>query len=315
MSTSKPDELNDEAAFFDQLITNRQAGGTIPLEADHRRATKYVPKPGEPGREIIDPALYRIVEGRISDDLIQRVVYQGGNVLDICCGPGWLSLELARNGVDVCGCDISPRAIETARRMASENPYRDNLGQLEYRCQDVNEIDLTKATYSTIIGYSAFHHVYDFDRFLEKCHRALQPRGLMVTFDDIGYGRADKLMKNLFLFVLPTFDMTYRQKIRRLVAFLFAGAPVSREIFSPMEIFASKHDVASDKIVEFWTRRLRPEKILYFGAFSVRVCNSLRGPDWFRYTAARVLTALDRLLISCGICRGYYRVMFARKRE
>jgi len=114
----KNDQLNraleGEKDFFNELINKRIINGTIPIEADFRRATKFLPKDNE-SREIIDPKLYRIVQGNIKDELIERISFSGGKVLDICCGPGGLSLELARNGLDVIGYDISDEAINIAR--------------------------------------------------------------------------------------------------------------------------------------------------------------------------------------------------------
>ena len=305
--------LKDEAAFFDDLINSKLRDGTIPIQADYRRATKFLPE-NDGEREIIDPKLYKIVEGELHDEMISRISFQGGKVLDICCGPGALSLELARNGLDVKGYDISESAINTARLMAKENPFTDGFGKLEYFCQDVNTIDFTSEKYSTIVGNSAFHHIYDLEMFLEKCYHSLEPGGLMVTFDDIGFSKMDYFLKNLFLFILPKYGLSYKQKMMRLWQYIFAGKKVSNEIFSPMEVWASKHDTASNEILDFWTKKLKTEKIIYWGAFSVQVCNATKGPDWFRYSVARFITGLDRFLIKIGVCRGFYRIIYSTKK-
>ena len=110
----------------------------------------------------------------------------GGDVLDICCGPGGISLELARNGLNVNGYDISPDAISVANKMKDENPFKNKFGKLNYECKDVQLIDFNNKRYDTIIGISAFHHIYDLEPFLFKCKASLTNNGMMVTFDDIG---------------------------------------------------------------------------------------------------------------------------------
>lgn len=314
MENELQDFLNNESSFFNDLINKRMLDDKIPIEADYRRATKYIPLKGE-NREIIDPELYRIVQGHHIDYLIKRIASQGGSALDICCGPGWLALELARNEVNVTAYDISNAAIKIANKMLNDNPYPLGSGSIDYNCQDVNKIDFKVKKFDTIYGFSAFHHVYDFDSFMNNCFENLNENGLMVTFDDIGYTKMDSFFKNLFLFIFPNFDLTYRQKFSRLYNFLFKGGQISNEIYSPMEVYASKHDVASDSILDFFTKRLKPEKIVYFGAFSVRVCNSIGGPDWFRYFSAKILTSLDDFLIKIGICRGYYRIIYSTKKS
>jgi 2-polyprenyl-3-methyl-5-hydroxy-6-metoxy-1,4-benzoquinol methylase len=305
--------LTEESIFFNDLIRKRLSSNRIPIEADYRRATKYIPKTNENQNELIDPHLYLIVQGEYINELIMRIAKQTGNALDICCGPGWLSLELARNGIKVDAYDISDLAIATAKKMLLENPYPLNNGGVNYNCQDVNKINFNTKQYNTIYGFSAFHHVYDFDIFMNNCLNNLPKGGLMVTFDDIGYTKTDTFFKNLFLFILPTFDMSYIQKFKRLYNYFVNKKALSNEIYSPMEVYASKHDIASDSILDFFTKKMNVEKIIYFGAFSVRVCNSISGPDWFRYGLAKFLTILDRLLIKIGICRGYYRIIYSTK--
>lgn len=305
--------LSEESIFFNDLIKKRLSANRIPIEADYRRATKFIPKDKDLENEVIDPELYKIVQGKYIDELINRISIQSGNALDICCGSGWLALELARNGVSVEGYDISDLAIKTAKKMLNENPFPLGKGAVNYNCLDVNKIDFKKRNNDTIYGFSAFHHVYDFDIFMNNCYENLNTNGLMVTFDDIGYTKMDSFFKNLFLFVFPTFDLSYYDKFKRLYDYLINGKLFSKEIYSPMEVYASKHDIASDSILEFFTKKMKPEKIVYFGAFSVRVCNSISGPDWFRYNSAKFLTMLDKVLIKMGICRGYYRIIYSTK--
>src|SRR3989441_7248933 len=49
---------------------------------------------------------------------------RGLRVLDAGCGDGWLSVILAKRGATVDGFDISPRAIQCARRRAVANGDR-----------------------------------------------------------------------------------------------------------------------------------------------------------------------------------------------
>ena len=52
---------------------------------------------------------------------------------------------------------------------------------------------------------------------------------------------------------------------------------------------------------------------VHFNAFVTQPLISLSGPDTLRYGVARVLIGLDRLLCQAGVCRGFYRIIIARK--
>jgi 2-polyprenyl-3-methyl-5-hydroxy-6-metoxy-1,4-benzoquinol methylase len=310
--TNLTEALKKEAIFFNELINSKFKDGRIPLQADYRRATKFIPN-NQSDQEPIDPQLFKILEGQIHDLMLNSIISNGNNVLDICCGPGGISLELARNGLNVEGYDISPDAIFVANKMKNDNTFTDNFGSLKYECKDVNLINFDNKKFDTIIGISAFHHIYNLDSFLSTCKESLTENGMMVTFDDIGFTKTDFFIKNLLMFLLPKRGLSYKQKLLRLYNYFFHSKKFSNEIFSPMEIWASKHDDASDSILNFWTKELKPIHIVYYGAFSGFVCGTLGGPDWFRYPISKLLTILDRFLIKIGICRGFYRVIISKK--
>src|ERR1700760_2662093 len=50
-------------------------------------------------------------------DVFADAVAGRGRVLDVGCGPGFVTAYLAERGVDVTGVDLSPRMIEHARRL------------------------------------------------------------------------------------------------------------------------------------------------------------------------------------------------------
>ncbi|MEK6756915.1 MAG: hypothetical protein AABZ02_12250, partial [Bacteroidota bacterium] len=104
-----------EAVFFDEIADLRTQDGHIPLEADIRRATKFIPKRSEK-LPVIDPEMSAILDGGAREKYLDMVAHKpGGRVLDICCGSGWLALELGRRGQIVDAYDLSPKAIALAK--------------------------------------------------------------------------------------------------------------------------------------------------------------------------------------------------------
>lgn len=61
--------------------------------------------------------------------LIEKAVTPGGNILDLFCGAGTISINLAGNAASVMGVELIPEAIETARLNAELNKVPDLVFQ------------------------------------------------------------------------------------------------------------------------------------------------------------------------------------------
>ena len=109
-TSTTPDEQKELADFFDQSVQRRSQGGNIPEQADIRRATRSSRK--SHSDEYIDPAMSEMLYGDFRGQYLDHVAHKsGGKVLELCCGPGWLALELGRLGQSVDAYDISNKAI------------------------------------------------------------------------------------------------------------------------------------------------------------------------------------------------------------
>ena len=309
------DYLNDlkqaEAQYFDNITDQRTTNGHIPVEADIRRATRFIPKRGEK-LPLIDPKMTAILDGGTRDKFIDLVAHKpGGRVLDIGCGSGWLVLELGSRGQHVDAYDISPKAITLAKQMLAENPYKDGFGEVKYYLQDVSQVDLGEEKYDAISGWSTFHHMSDFTAFMNRVKRALKPGGIIATMDDLERGRMEYGFEYFFEFILPMVSHSYPQKISMVFQLLLGKMKFRTEFFTPMEeakissvedikkIFYEEYDVVFNK-----------EQNAFVGTPLMR----LSGPDSFRYPIARALCAFDRFMCSLGIVKGFERIMVARKR-
>ncbi|WP_328404555.1 class I SAM-dependent methyltransferase [Nocardia sp. NBC_00403] len=98
-----------------------------------------------------------------------------GAVLDIGCGTGEHVIHLAGLGYDAHGIDVSPLAIDTARRKARDigvSPARFTIG---------DALRLGGSTYDTILD-SALFHVFDADHraaYVHSLHTGCKPGGLI----------------------------------------------------------------------------------------------------------------------------------------
>lgn len=111
------------------------------------------------------------------DFLIQALCLSGGErILDLACGFGRHSLELARRGFQVVGVDITPDYIAFAREQAK----RDDLSA-EFYCMDIREIpfdrefDVVLSMADGAIGY--LENEIENRKIFEVISRALKPGG------------------------------------------------------------------------------------------------------------------------------------------
>lgn len=301
-----------EANFFDGIAEIRtERAEHIAMEVDIRRATKFIPKRGEK-RFLIDPKMTALLDGEARDTYIKLVSQRpGARVLDIGCGSGWLALELARNGCHVDAYDISPKAIALARKTLDENPYKEGFGSITYHLQDVSELDLGVETYDAVSGWSAFHHMPDVPAFMDKVYRAMKPGGIVATMDDMPRGKIEQGLEYLFEFLLPTYNLSYPQKLITVFKLLSGRGKYREEVFSPME--EAKHS-SVDEIAQVFNEKFEVIYSVQRNAFAGTPLMRISGPDDLRYALARMVLGVDKLLCKLGVVKGFDRVMVARKK-
>lgn len=98
-------------------------------------------------------------------------------VLDVGCGEGFFSRELARKGANVTGIDLSPRMLEHARAEEAHAP----LG-IEY-CEGsavVLERHFVPGQFDLIASCMAIQDMSDSRRFLQNAHVVLAAAGRLV---------------------------------------------------------------------------------------------------------------------------------------
>lgn len=107
-------------------------------------------------------------------------------VLDVGCGPGWLSEWLARCGYRVTGIDISEEMIGVARkRTEAMEPLSDGLApSVEFLATPVHDLPWSDR-FDAAVLYDAMHHFHDEHATLQAIRRALVPGGLIYIHEGV----------------------------------------------------------------------------------------------------------------------------------
>jgi SAM-dependent methyltransferase len=107
-------------------------------------------------------------------------------VLDVGCGPGWLSEFLARCGYSVMGVDISPDMVAVARErvdaIAEIGPGL--AAQAEFHAMPVREMPWS-SRFDAAILYDTMHHFDDELATLQVIRRTLVPGGQLFIHEGV----------------------------------------------------------------------------------------------------------------------------------
>lgn len=120
-------------------------------------------------------------------------------VLDVGCGPGWLSEFLARCGYWVTGIDISPDMTEIARERveAIAGPVGEGLDPVaEFHALPVRELPWT-SRFDAAVLYDTMHHFDDELETLQAIRRTLAPRGQLYIHEGVKPPPGSEAERNL----------------------------------------------------------------------------------------------------------------------
>jgi len=113
-------------------------------------------------------------------DFLESVlqIRQGGQVLDLACGHGRHSLELAKRGYSVLGIDLSPRFIEMAKQSLKGN----SLSNAEFIVGDIRESYFVNRFDAAFSYFTSFGYFPDEEnqKVLDNAARALIKGGMFL---------------------------------------------------------------------------------------------------------------------------------------
>lgn len=99
--------------------------------------------------------------------------------LDIGCGGGFMSEDLARTGIDVVGLDQSEASLEHARSHAQENGL-----SITYRQGYAEHLPYPDQSFDLVCTCDVLEHVNDLHKTIQEAGRVLKPGGILF-FDTI----------------------------------------------------------------------------------------------------------------------------------
>jgi ubiquinone/menaquinone biosynthesis C-methylase UbiE len=138
----------------------------------------------------------------------------GMSVLELGCGTGYFTRELARSGADVVAIDISPELLEIARANCSAPNIR-------YEIQNAYELSYPDAVFDSVVGSSILHHL-EIEEAIREIYRVLKPGGTIYFTEPNMLNPQIAIQKNVpwikrKLGDSPDETAFFRQSLRRLL--------------------------------------------------------------------------------------------------
>ena len=107
----------------------------------------------------------------------------GARVLEVGCGPGRLSIRLARqHGLDITGLDLDPAMIQRARANAA-HLGDDDQRRPSFLVGDVAALTFPDRSFDLVVSTLSMHHWADQAAGLAEIGRVLRPGGRALIWD------------------------------------------------------------------------------------------------------------------------------------
>jgi ubiquinone/menaquinone biosynthesis C-methylase UbiE len=110
---------------------------------------------------------------------LRGVLPQGGDMLEVAPGPGFVAIEMAKGGAyRVTGLDVSRTMVELARGNAAQAGV-----EVDFRQGNASAMPFAEDSFDLLACSAAFKNFSEPHKALEEMHRVLRPGGTAVVLD------------------------------------------------------------------------------------------------------------------------------------
>ena len=106
-------------------------------------------------------------------ELFASLAGSSGKLLEVGCGIGVDSIQLAKAGFDVTAVDLTENALAVAREYAQHAGVYDRLPARA----NAESLDFPDATFDVVYSFGVLHHTPDIEQAVSEVHRVLKPGG------------------------------------------------------------------------------------------------------------------------------------------
>jgi ubiquinone/menaquinone biosynthesis C-methylase UbiE len=141
------------------------------------------------GEQGVEGVAYRLRMATVLAWVDESHPAAGTTALDVGCGAGLVTVELARRGLTVEGVDGSSSMLDVAARTASEAGVADRV---TFRSADVHALPYSDASFPLIVALGVIPWLHTPGLAVRELSRVLAPGGLIILTAD-NRGRLNRL--------------------------------------------------------------------------------------------------------------------------
>jgi ubiquinone/menaquinone biosynthesis C-methylase UbiE len=106
------------------------------------------------------------------DELFASLAGSHGRLLEVGCGIGVDSIQLAKCGFDVTAVDLTESALTVAREFAAARGV-----SIDFRLGNAEGLDFPDESFDVVYSFGVLHHTPDIEQSVKEVHRVLRPGG------------------------------------------------------------------------------------------------------------------------------------------
>ena len=296
-----------EAKAFDKQVLYRKKLNLIPDIKNLKKNNNFY---NNPWRE---PKFFEIKWMPIINKIINEINKSKirKNILEVGCGTGFLSLELARKKNFVTGIDLSSESIILAKKYLNKRLNKKIKKYITYIKGDANNYNFKKK-YDYLIFYRSLHHFNRLDKLFKNLIKYLNPNCKIIICEPLrkNFTRNNAIFANILRLSLPTwqsFSLKLPKKIdnkfikyseNKILKEYKYKSKNNKFVQSPMDNSTDNPKKLLKSVRKFFSIK----KIVYYDAFIDKIIGGLRGPN--RFILATLLKEFDNYLIKEKIVSG-----------
>ena len=116
-------------------------------------------------------------KNRVAGLFIPYDLIDGKKVLDVACGMGWASINLALNGCDVTAIDLTPKGVEFTKAYAESKNLRITASEMS-----AEEMKFPDNSFDFVLGWGFIMHTDSPSQALNEMVRVTKPGGKIVLY-------------------------------------------------------------------------------------------------------------------------------------
>lgn len=316
----KKNNLTIEAKAFSKRINQRSKKGFVP-DLQNLNVCNFFYK-----SFWRHPDFAKLYVGEMSKyyvNFFKKKLKKNAKILDLGCGPGYFSLELARAGFNVVGVDISKGAISSAKKTMS-NLNRNKKPKLRYICSNLSKLKF-KEEFDGVLCSGFLHHIKNVSKLSKEIKKSMKKRSYLLIYEPQHkeWKKSDALLVMFLRHIFKELNMWHDKKIKtpkNLVNFKNQLKQIHNEFYferdikeksgqSPNDLSSDKNDILKALKNDFKLMDIKPGF-----SFIYRFLGGLRGNQTKLKKLAKLIANLEKFSLEAGILNAnYFYANFKRK--